>query len=131
LAAQVEDSDGVFFIPALSGLGSPYWAPHAKGLLGGLTRRSSAAHIARASLEGIAASIADVAEGLSHDAKIYPKKVFVDGGASANNILMQAQADLLRVKIQRPSDVETSVRGAAYAAALGVGWVKKFLSCRS
>ncbi len=115
LAAQVPDSDGVFFIPALSGLGSPYWAPHAKGLLGGLTRRSSAAHIARASLEGIAASIADVAEGLSQDAKLALKKISVDGGASANNILMQCQADLLRAQIQRPMDVETTVRGAAYA----------------
>ncbi|MEO5669009.1 MAG: glycerol kinase GlpK [Bdellovibrionota bacterium] len=123
LASKVKDSDGVFFIPALSGLGSPYWAPHAKGLLGGLTRRSNTSHIARASLEGIAASIADVAEGLGQDAKIALKKISVDGGASANNILMQLQADLLRAKIVRPVDVETTVRGAAFAAALGVGWV--------
>lgn len=124
LAAQVKDSDGVFFIPALSGLGSPYWAPQAKGLLGGLTRRSSKSHIARACLEGVAASVADVAEGLAADAKIKLKNVSVDGGASANNILMQTQADLLRARVRRPLDVETSVRGAAYAAALGVGWIK-------
>jgi len=124
LAAKVKDSDGVFFIPALSGLGSPYWAPQAKGLLGGLTRRSNKSHIARACLEGIAASVADVAEGLAKDGKMKLKKVFVDGGASANNILMQNQADRLRAKVMRPKDVETTIRGAAYAAALGVGWIK-------
>ena len=124
LAAKVKDSDGVFFIPALSGLGSPYWAPHAKGLIGGLTRRSSKSHIARASLEGIAASIADVAEGLGQDAKIRLKKISVDGGASANNILMQLQSDLLRAQVLRPTDVETTVRGAAFVAALGVGMIK-------
>jgi len=124
LAAKVVDSDGVFFIPALSGLGSPYWAPHAKGLIGGLTRRSNVSHIARAGLEGIAASIADVAEGLGADAKIRLKKISVDGGASANNILMQLQADLLRAQILRPADVETTVRGAAFAAALGIGLMK-------
>jgi glycerol kinase len=124
LASKVKDSDGVFFIPALSGLGSPYWAPHAKGLIGGLTRRSNASHIARAGLEGIAASIADVADGLRQDAKIPLKKISVDGGASANNILMQMQADLLRATVERPTDVETTVRGAAFAAALGAGLVK-------
>lgn len=124
LASQSKDSDGVFFVPALSGLGSPYWAPQAKGLLGGLTRRSNKSHIARACLEGIAASVADVAEGLALDAKLKLRKIFVDGGASANNVMMQMQSDMLRAKVLRPKDVETTVRGAAYAAALGVGWVK-------
>lgn len=124
LAGEVADSDGVFFVPALSGLGSPYWAPHAKGLIGGLTRRSNKSHLARACLEGIAASIADVAEGLGADAGLKIKRISVDGGASANNILMQTQADLLRAKVSRPTDVEITVRGAAFAAALGIGWIK-------
>ena len=121
LASSVEDSDGVFFVPALSGLGSPYWAPHAKGLIGGLTRRSSQGHLARACLEGIAYSIADLVSGLIEDAGIRLKKLKVDGGASMNEILLQAQADLLQVKIERPLDIESTARGAASMAAVGVG----------
>jgi glycerol kinase len=124
LASSVRDADGVFFVPALSGLGSPYWAPHAKGLLGGLTRRSTKGHIARAALEGIAASIGDLAEGLAKDAGLRLKSLRVDGGASANALLLQAQANVLRAKILRPQDLETTARGAAYACALGLGWFK-------
>ena len=123
LAAEVEDSDGVFMIPALSGLGSPYWAPHAKGLIGGLTRRSTKAHVARACLEGIAYSVADLMTVLGKDAGLRSKKLRVDGGAARNAILMQFQADLMNLIIQRPDDIESTARGAAYAAALGVGVV--------
>ncbi len=124
LASSVENSDGVFFIPALTGLGSPYWRPEAKGLLGGLTRRTSRAHIARACLEGIVLSVADVFSELLKDSKSKIKKIRVDGGASKNALLMQEQADMLQVKIERPKDVESTVRGAAYMAALGSGMIK-------
>ncbi len=124
LAASVNSSEGVFFVPALTGLGSPYWAPSAKGLLGGLTRGTSRAHVARATLEGIAHSVGDVFESLLKDASSKANSVRVDGGASRNGLMMQYQADILRCKIERPLDVETTVRGAAYIAALGA----KFLS---
>jgi glycerol kinase len=130
LAQTVKDSDGVFFIPALSGLGSPYWAPHARGLLGGLTRRSSKAHIARAAIEGIAASIGDLAEGLAKDAGLRLKHIKADGGASANGLLLQSQANLLRATLLRPQDLETTVRGAAYVCALGLGWFKSLEEVR-
>ncbi|MEZ4813868.1 MAG: glycerol kinase [Bdellovibrionota bacterium] len=122
LAKSVESTDGVFFIPALSGLGSPYWVPEARGIIGGLTRGSTSAHIARACLEGIAHSVADTFESLQ--LKGMGKKVIrVDGGASQNEVLMQCQSDLLQRKLERPIDVETTVRGAALMAALGVGMI--------
>ncbi|HVJ65752.1 MAG TPA: glycerol kinase GlpK [Bdellovibrionota bacterium] len=124
LAASVPSSEGVFFVPALTGLGSPYWAPSAKGLIGGLTRGSTKANLARACLEGIAHSVGDVFESLMKDASVKAKSVRVDGGASRNGLMMQYQADILRCRIERPADVETTVRGAAYVAALGVGLVK-------
>ncbi len=125
LAANVESSDGVFFIPALSGLGAPYWAPRAKGLIGGLTRRSTKAHLARATLEAMAASVADAIEGLARDAKLRIRTLRVDGGASSNRILLQHQADLMRTELFRPKDLESTARGAAYAAALGSGLLKR------
>lgn len=124
LALEVKDSDGVFFIPALSGLGAPYWASHAKGLIGGLTRRSTKAHLARACLEGIAHTISDGFTGLVKDAGVRVKVLRVDGGASANQLLLQTQADLLQTKLQRPRDIESTARGAASIAALGLGWIK-------
>ena len=124
LAGEVESSDGVFFIPALAGLGAPYWEPEAKGLIGGITRGTQRSHIARASLEGIAASVAEVVEVLRKDSKLKLRSLSVDGGACANNILMQTQSNLLRAKVKRPVDVETTARGAAYAAAIGVGMIK-------
>jgi glycerol kinase len=124
LAREVSDSDGVFFIPALSGLGSPYWAPQAKGLIGGLSRRSNRAHIARACLEGIAFSVADICEALVKDAGLRLKALRVDGGASANGVLLEIQSNALRCRVLRPRDLESTSRGAAYAAALGCGWVK-------
>lgn len=120
LAKSVESSDGVFFIPALSGLGSPYWVPEARGIIGGITRGTNRGHIARACLEGIAHSVADTFENLQI-AGVKSKAVRVDGGASQNSLLMQQQADLLQLRLERPRDVETTVRGAALMAALGVG----------
>ncbi len=124
LASKVDDSDGVFFIPALAGLGSPYWAPDAKGLLGGITRGTEKAHVARACLDGIASSVAEVVDVLRTDSKLKLKTIAVDGGACANDILMQTQSDLLQAKVRRPIDVETTIRGAAYAAAIGIGLIK-------
>jgi glycerol kinase len=121
LARSVTDSDGVFFIPALTGLGAPDWAPFAKGLIGGLTRRSSKAHIARATLEGIANSIGDTFSALVKDSQYRIKKLRVDGGASANNILMDIQSSALQVKIDRPVDLESTVRGVSSLAAIGAG----------
>ncbi len=124
LAESVKDSEGVFFIPALSGLGSPYWVPEAKGIIGGLTRGTTKAHIARACLEGIAHSVADTFECLSINHSTKGKAIIrVDGGASQNPILMQYQSDLLQRTLERPNDVETTVRGAAVMAALGVGLI--------
>jgi glycerol kinase len=121
LAASVPDSDGVFMIPAFSGLGAPDWVPEARGLIGGLTRRSTKAHVARACLEGIASSIRDGFEGLMKDAGVRLRRLRVDGGASMNEILLQSQADLLQTRIQRPQDIESTARGAASIAALSVG----------
>ena len=121
LAARVESSGGVTFVPALTGLGAPYWDAEARGLLCGLTRGSSAAHIARATLEGIAFQIADLVRAMTDDAGQSLSRLRVDGGAAMNALLMQFQADLLDVAIDRPSDVETTALGAAYLAGLGTG----------
>ena len=121
LAASVESSQGVAFVPALTGLGAPYWDAEARGVLCGLTRGSSAAHIARATLEGIAFQIADLSAAMAQDAGAPLKRLRVDGGASLNDLLMQFQADLLDVEIDRPSCVETTALGAAYLAGLAVG----------
>jgi glycerol kinase len=121
LARKVESSDGVVFVPALTGLGAPHWDPDARGLLCGLTRGSSAAHIARATLEGIAFQIAELAQAMTNDAGRALRRLRVDGGASMNGLLMQMQADLLDVEIERPVNVETTALGAAYLAGLAVG----------
>jgi glycerol kinase len=121
LASKVQSTDGVVFVPALTGLGAPHWDPDARGLICGLTRGSSAAHIARATLEGIAFQIAELAQAMANDAGAGLKRLRVDGGASMNALLMQFQADLLGVDIDRPSCVETTALGAAYLAGLAVG----------
>jgi glycerol kinase len=121
LARQVESSDGVVFVPALTGLGAPHWDPDARGLICGLTRGSSAAHIARATLEGIAFQIAELTQAMEADARAPLRRLRVDGGASMNALLMQFQTDLLNVGIDRPSCVETTALGAAYLAGLAVG----------
>lgn len=124
LASQVPDSGGVTFVPALVGLGAPYWRPEAQGLINGITRGTTAKHIARAVLEGIAFLQHDILKAMSSDLGKKLKLLKVDGGASANNLLMQFQADLLGVEIIRPRMVETTALGAAFLAGLGVGFWK-------
>jgi glycerol kinase len=121
LAAQVPSSEGVVFVPALSGLGAPHWDPDARGLIFGLTRGSTAAHLARATLEGIALQVADLARAMEADMGRRIARLRVDGGASQNGLLMQYQADVLDVVIERPAHVETTALGAAYLAGLAVG----------
>ncbi|MFI5306908.1 MAG: glycerol kinase GlpK [Polyangiales bacterium] len=120
LASKVDSSQGVTFVPALAGLGAPHWDPDARGLICGLTRGSSAAHLARATLEGIAFQIAELAQAMAQDAGRPLARLRVDGGASMNALLMQFQADLLDLQIDRPSCVETTALGAAYLAGLAV-----------
>ena len=122
LAGQVEDSGGVTIVPAFSGLGAPYWDPYARGAILGLTRGSSRAHIARAALEGIAFQVADVAKVMEQDSDRELEVLQADGGASANDILMQIQADLLGVSIRCSQLAETTALGAAFMAGLAVGF---------
>jgi glycerol kinase len=121
LAASVNSSDGVVFVPAFTGLGSPHWDPNARGTLLGLTRGTGPAHIARAALEAIALQSADLISGMQADARPITE-LRVDGGATANNLLMQIQADLLGVPVVRPKVTETTALGAAYLAGLAVGF---------
>jgi glycerol kinase len=124
LAASVPDNGGVYLVPAFVGLGAPHWDQYARGSISGLTRGSTAGHIARAALEGIAFQVADVVSAMEADAKIKLKELRVDGGASANNVLMQFQADLLDVPVVRPKIQETTALGAAYLAGLATGFWK-------
>jgi glycerol kinase len=121
LAASVPSSEGVVVVPALTGLGAPHWDPAARGLISGITRGTSAAHIARATLEGIAFQIADLASAMASDAQRPITRLRVDGGAAQNNLLMQFQADLLEVPVDRPDNVETTALGTAYLAGLALG----------
>ena len=121
LAASVPDSGGVFLVPAFTGLGSPYWDAYARGGLFGLTRGTTRAHIARATLESIAFQVADLLDAMQHDAGITLTELRVDGGACADDLLMQCQADLLGVPVVRPRIIETTALGAAYLAGLTVG----------
>ncbi len=124
LAASVADSAGAYFVPALSGLGAPYWDPHARGTLVGITRGTTGAHIARATLESIAFQSAELIEAMAADSGIALKELRVDGGATANNLLMQVQADFLGVPVVRPKVTETTALGAAYLAGLACGFWK-------
>ena len=124
LAASVEDSGGVYLVPAFVGLGAPHWDAYARGAILGLTRGSTAAHIARAALEGIAFQVTDVLTAMEADSGIKVAELRVDGGACANNLLMQFQADLMGVPVVRASNRETTAMGAAYLAALAVGFYK-------
>jgi glycerol kinase len=121
LARTVKDSGGVVFVPALTGLGAPHWRPGARGLISGLERGTKAGHLARAVLEGIALSIADLAKAMGEDAGKALTALKVDGGASANDLLMQIQADLLEVPVERPRIIESTGLGAAFLAGLAVG----------
>ena len=124
LAASVPGTDGVYLVPAFSGLGAPHWDPYARGALLGLTRGSTAAHIARAALESIAYQSMDVLTAMEADAGIRLTQLRVDGGATVNNLLMQFQADILGVPVVRPKIAETTALGAAYLAGLAVGYWK-------
>ena len=123
-AREVESSEGVTFVPALAGLGAPHWDPDARGLICGLTRGTTAAHLCRATLEGIALQIFDLTDSMSKDAGIFLKRLRVDGGASNNALLMQYQADVCGIPIDRPKNIETTALGAAYLAGLAVGVFK-------
>ncbi len=121
LAASVDDSGGVVLVPGHAGLGAPHWRPHARGLISGLTRGTTRAHIARAALEGIALQITDLLQAMAADTKRPLRSLRVDGGAAANNLLMQIQADLLGVSLERPTTLETTALGAVFLAGLGAG----------
>jgi glycerol kinase len=121
LATTVPDSGGIYFVPAFSGLFAPYWRPDARGVIAGLSRFHTRAHLARATLEAIAFQTRAVLEVMVADASVPLDDLKVDGGATANNLLMQLQADILGVSVVRPETIETTALGAAYAAGLGVG----------
>ena len=122
LAAQVPDNGDVYFVPALTGLGAPYWDQYARGTVVGITRGTTAAHIARAALESIAYQTMDVIHAMILDAGVGLKELRVDGGAAVNNLLMQFQANVLGQKVIRPQTTETTALGAAYLAGLAVGF---------
>lgn len=122
LAAQVSDSGGVYIVPAFAGLGAPYWNQHARGTITGITRGTTAAHFAIAALESIAYQTMDVINAMQADANITVAELRVDGGATANNLLMQFQSDLLNTKVVRPMITETTALGAAYLAGLATGY---------
>ncbi|MEM3204358.1 MAG: glycerol kinase GlpK [Saccharolobus sp.] len=122
LAASVEDNGGVYFVPAFVGLGAPYWDPYARGLIIGITRGTTKAHIARAILESMAYQVRDVIEVMEKDSGIKIRSLKVDGGAAKNNLLMQFQADILNVKVIRPKVMETTSMGVAMLAGLAVNY---------
>ncbi|HEV8290518.1 MAG TPA: glycerol kinase GlpK [Tepidisphaeraceae bacterium] len=124
LAASVPDCGGVYMVPAFAGLGAPHWDQYARGTITGLTRGTTAAHFARAALEGIAFQVADVLDLMQKDSGIKIAELRVDGGAAANNLLMQFQADILGAPVVRPRVTETTALGAAYLAGLAVGYWK-------
>ncbi|MFM1769898.1 MAG: glycerol kinase [Verrucomicrobiota bacterium] len=124
LAASVPDNGGVYFVPAFAGLGAPHWDPYARGAILGLTRGTTAGHLARATLESMAFQSADLVHAMESDAGTPLRELRVDGGASVNNGLMQFQADLLGVTVVRPRVAETTALGAAYLAGLAVGYWK-------
>jgi len=124
LAASVPDNGGVYLVPAFVGLGAPHWDGYARGAIVGLTRGSTTAHIARAALEGIAYQVADVLQAMHADSGVNLSQLRVDGGAVANNLLMQFQADILGSPVVRPKNAETTAMGAAYLAGLATGFYK-------
>lgn len=126
LAASVPDSGGVYFVPSFTGLGAPYWDPYARGAIVGLTRGTSAAHIARSALDSIAFQVTDVLQAMEADAGSKIAEIRVDGGAVRNPILMQFQADLMSAPVIRPKITELTAQGAAYLAGLSVGFWKNF-----
>ncbi len=124
LARQVQNTGGVEFVPALTGLGAPHWNPYARGMISGLTRGSTKAHLARATLEAMALQNADILLAMQKDLGAKLSNIRVDGGAAANNLLMQLQADYLGQAVERPKMIETTVAGSAFLAGLGCGFWK-------
>jgi glycerol kinase len=122
LSLETKDNGGVYMVPAFTGLGAPYWNQHARGMIIGLTRGSTNAHIARAAVESIAYQSMDVLKAMEADAGISIKEVRVDGGATVNNYLMQFQSDILNTKVIRPHITETTALGAAYLSGLATGF---------
>ena len=124
LARSVPDSGGVYFVPAFVGLGAPHWDASARGLITGITRGTGREHIVRAALEGIAYQVFDVLHAMKRDLKTEVNAINVDGGASANDFLMQFQADISACTVRRPQTIETTALGAAYLAGLASGFWK-------
>jgi glycerol kinase len=122
VAAGVESAENVVFVPAFTGLGAPHWDPYAAGMIIGIERGTEIGHIARAALESIAFQVADVLLAMNQDTRQPFRELRVDGGAAANDILMQFQADLLQLPVRRPAILETTALGAAYLAGLAVGF---------
>jgi glycerol kinase len=122
MAGKVPDTNGCYVVPAFTGLGAPYWDQYARGIIVGITRGVNRYHIIRATLESIAYLTGDVLESMEADSGIRLQSLKVDGGASRNNLLMQIQADLLNIGVERPVSVETTALGAAYLAGLAVGY---------
>jgi glycerol kinase len=131
LARSVNDCGGVYMVPAFAGLGAPHWDQYARGTITGITRGTTAAHFARAALESIAFQVADVLDVMQQDSGISIKELRVDGGATANDLLMQFQADLLRVPVLRPKVTETTALGAAFLAGLAVGFWKSLVDVQA
>ena len=124
LAGSVENSDNVIVVPAFTGLGSPHWDPYARGSIMGISRGTTKAHIARATLEGIALQVYDIVKAMENDSNMRLTELRVDGGASANNLLLQIQSDIFNCDVVRPTNLETTALGAAYLAGLAVGVYK-------
>lgn len=122
LAASVPTTEGVYFVPALTGLGAPWWDQYARGHITGISRGTTAAHIARAALEGIAFQTMDIVQAMADDAHLTLREIKVDGGASRNNLMMQFQADILGIPVIRPATTETTALGAAFLAGLATGY---------
>ena len=131
LASEVSDNGGVCFVPAFAGLGAPHWDQHARGTIVGITRGTTAAHIARAAVESIAFQTLDVLKAMENDSGIRIRELRVDGGAAVNNLLMQFQSDVLQARVVRPSLTETTALGAAYLAGLSVGYWKDIEELRN
>jgi glycerol kinase len=122
LARSVPDSGGIYLVPAFVGLGAPHWDPYARGAIVGITRGTTAGHIARAAVECIALQVADLADAMRSDAEGSVAELRVDGGAAVNDGLLQYQADIMQLPVVRPRVTETTALGAAYLAGLAVGW---------
>ncbi len=122
LAGSVADNGGIYFVPALTGLGAPHWDPHARGAIFGITRGTTAAHIARAALESICFQVDEVLQILSTESGKPITQLRIDGGAAANNLMVQFQADISAIEIVRPTNLETTALGAAYLAGIATGF---------